>query len=169
MAEFEMLEQECMTKYLQNSKDEDPLQSTSEQKQQLDAKIAELEVEIERFKLEKNKVTDLHREYEQQLGRVTSELEEFEERKAAELEEIQQWKQEQLDEIEGERQALESEKARLEEERKALVVEKGKHERLLVDETERLLEKIKELEHDNAELNRKLDELTDKQYHCAGT
>ena len=162
MAEFEMLEQECIAKYLQNSKED-------ECGSQLDLKIKELEIEIERFKQEKNKVTELQKEYEASLERVTKEIEEFEDLKAQELEEIQQWKQEQLDEIAHEREELLLEKAAIEEEKRALIVEKGKHERLLVGETERLLKKIKELEKDNADLNSKLDELTDKQYHCVGT
>lgn len=135
----------------------------------MDLRIKELEVEIERFKQEKAKVTELQMEYEAQLERVTKEIEAFEDRKAQELEEIQLWKQEQLDEIAREREELRGQREALEEEEKALLVEKGRHERLLVGETERLLNKIKELESDNADLNRKLDELTDKQYHCVGT
>ena len=54
--------------------------------------MQELEFEIEKFKLEKAKVQELQRQYEEQLARVTLEIEDFENRKGQELEEIQAWK-----------------------------------------------------------------------------
>ena len=74
-----------------------------------------------------------------------------------------------MDEIERERALIEKERREIEEERELLMMEKTSHEKYLINETDRLLQKIKTLEAENNDLNKKLDELTDKQYHCKGT
>ncbi len=56
-------------------------QDQASAQKRVDAKIKELEDEIQKFKQEKQKVTSLQREYEQQLNRVTREIEDFETRK----------------------------------------------------------------------------------------
>lgn len=93
VAEFEMLEQECIAKYLENPMDKSGLDTHDREARDLiNGKVQELEFEIEKFKLEKAKVQELQRQYEEQLARVTLEIEDFENRKGQELEEIQAWK-----------------------------------------------------------------------------
>ncbi len=55
VAEFEMLEQECIAKYLENKGDKTEEKDTVN-RDLIDAKVLELEVEIDKFKLEKAKV-----------------------------------------------------------------------------------------------------------------
>ena len=135
----------------------------------LDSKLKELEQEISKFKAEKQKVTSLQREYEQQLNRVTREIEDFESRKEQEVEEISNWKQQQLNEIQREKEEVMREKKTLLELRDAMMIEKSMAEQQIINETDRLLEKIQELEDVNRDLNRRVAEVYDKDLSSAFT